>query len=203
MFRRLLLVLALLIPTTLLAADPPRSAQSVRARGAKSAVQAQLEEYFFDAARRGDRDMLKEFADAGYDLNTRTEKGYTAMILAAYHGHAEATELLLASGADPCAKDRRGNTALMGAIFRGEFAIARRLIDADCQPDQRNNAGQTAAMYAALFGRTELLQALTDKGASLHARDAMGNTPQTLSSTVPLGDTSSSAALPAHFTANP
>jgi ankyrin repeat protein len=190
MFRRLSLVLALLIPATLLA-DPPRSAENAEARGAKSTTQVQLEEYFFDAARRGDRDMLKEFVDAGYDLNTRTEKGYTAMILAAYHGHAEAIELLIAASADPCAKDRRGNTALMGAIFKGEFAIARRLIDANCQPDQRNNAGQTAAMYAALFGRTELLKALTDKGASLHTRDAMGNTPQTLSSTVPLGAMSS------------
>jgi ankyrin repeat protein len=183
MLRRLTLVFTVLIPATLLADDLPRRTDDVSMASTKSPIQVQLEEYFFDASRRGDRDMLTEFVNAGYDLNTRTEKGYTALILAAYHGHGDAVDLLLASGADPCAKDRRGNTALMGAIFRGELAIARRLIDADCQPDQRNNAGQTAAMYAALFGRTEFLKALTDKGASLDARDAMGNTPRNLSST--------------------
>lgn len=185
MFRRLALVSTVLIPATLLAQGLPGAVGNANAGRAKSAMEVQLEEYYFDAARRGDRDMLKEFVNAGYDLNTPTAKGYTALILAAYHGHAEAVELLLASRADPCAKDQRGNTALMGAIFRGELAIARRLIDADCQPDERNNAGQTAAMYAALFGRPELLKALTDKGASLDARDALGNTPRSLSSTEP------------------
>ncbi|GKT26781.1 ankyrin repeat domain-containing protein [Acidovorax sp. SUPP3334] len=138
-------------------------------------IQQQLRRYFFDAARDGRREMLAEFITARYDLNVRDEKGYTALILAAYHGHREAVEQLLKAGADPCVQDMRGNTALMGAIFKGEVAIARRLVQADCAPDQRNNAGQTAAMYAALFQRTELLQALAAKGADLSARDAQGN----------------------------
>lgn len=31
--------------------------------------------------------MLEEFILAGYDLDTADAKGYTALILAAYHGH--------------------------------------------------------------------------------------------------------------------
>jgi ankyrin repeat protein len=143
-------------------------------------VQAQLKQYFFDAARGGRQDMLAEFINARYDLNTRDKKGYTALILAAYHGHRPAVEQLLAAGADPCAQDKRGNTALMGAIFKGEIAIARRLMQAACAPDQRNNAGQTAAMYAALFQREELLDALAAKGADLQARDARGNSAEQL-----------------------
>lgn len=138
-------------------------------------AQAQLRQYFFDAAREGRQDMLTEFIGAHYDLDTRDEKGYTALILAAYHGHRAAVEQLLAAGADPCAQDKRGNTALMGAVFKGELAIARRLMQAECAPDQRNNAGQTAAMYAALFQRKEILDALAAKGADLNARDAHGN----------------------------
>lgn len=138
-------------------------------------IQQQLRRYFFDAARDGRGEMLAEFITARYDLNVRDDKGYTALILAAYHGHREAVEQLLKAGADPCVQDLRGNTALMGAIFKGEVAIARRLVQADCAPDQRNNAGQTAAMYAALFQRTELLQALAAKGADLGAKDARGN----------------------------
>ncbi|WP_458128517.1 ankyrin repeat domain-containing protein [Pseudomonas sp. Z2-11] len=140
-----------------------------------AAVREQLQDYYFDAARRGDVPMLDTFIKAGYSLDTRDEKGYTALILAAYHGHAPAVERLLAAGADACTQDKRGNTALMGAIFKGEVQIARRLLSTECSPDQRNGAGQTAAMYAGLFKRDELLDALKARGADLEARDPLGN----------------------------
>jgi ankyrin repeat protein len=154
-------------------AAPPASANPEQ-------IQAQLRSYFFDAARAGRQDKLGAFIDAHYDLDSRDEKGYTALILAAYHGQRGAVEQLLAAGADPCARDKRGNTALMGAIFRGELSIARILLAAGCDPDARNDAGQTPAMYAALFGRLELLDELAGRGADLQARDAAGNRVDTL-----------------------
>ncbi|WP_095079520.1 ankyrin repeat domain-containing protein [Pseudomonas sp. Irchel s3h17] len=138
-------------------------------------MKAQLQAYYFDAARRGDVEMLNTFIAAGYSLDTQDDKGYTALILAAYHGQAQAVEQLLAAGADACAQDKRGNTALMGSIFKGEMKIARRLLATDCSPDQRNGAGQTAAMYAGLFKRVELLDALVSKGADLNTEDPLGN----------------------------
>ncbi|MBJ9975523.1 ankyrin repeat domain-containing protein [Pseudomonas sp. S75] len=143
-------------------------------------VHVQLRELFLDAARRGDQTVLEEFVRAHYDLDVQDSAGYTGLILAAYHGHLQAVERLLAAGANPCAQDARGNTALMGAIFKGQVRIARRLIDAPCSTDQRNGAGQTAAMYAALFDRQELLRALTERGADLHTPDALGNSVQSL-----------------------
>lgn len=134
-----------------------------------------LKNYLFTAARAGDTAMLKEFIEAGYDLNTADDKGYTALILAAYNGHLPAVEQLIAAGADPCAQDKRGNTALMGAIFKGELRIAKRLLDSDCSPDQINHAGQTPAMYAALFQRTDILNALKEQGADFNAKDVLGN----------------------------
>lgn len=92
------------------------------------AVQEQLQDYYFDAARRGDVEMLNTFIDSGYSLNTQDEKGYTALILAAYHGESAYVDRLLAAGADACVQDKRGNTALMGAIFKGELKIAQRLL---------------------------------------------------------------------------
>ena len=139
------------------------------------AIKAQLQDYYFDAARRGDVPMLDTFIESGYSLDTRDSKGYTALILAAYHDQGAAVARLLAAGADACAQDQRGNTALMGAIFKGEMQIARRLMATDCSPDQRNGAGQTAAMYAGLFKRVELLDALKAKGADLNAEDPLGN----------------------------
>lgn len=148
--------------------------------GEKTSLQDQLRAYYFDAARAGDSEMLDEFIQAGYDLNTADGKGYTALILAAYHGHLPLVQRLLAAGADPCAQDLRGNTALMGAIFKGELAVAKLLLQTPCNPDQRNGAGQTAAMYAALFQREELLMALRERGADLQATDALGNSAQSL-----------------------
>lgn len=171
MLRTFCFALALSAATSLLAATPTPDAEH---------VQTQLRAYYFQAAREGNTAMLDEFIAAGYGLDTADEKGYTALILAAYHGHRAAVERLLSAGANACAQDRRGNTALMGAIFKGELSIAKRLLDADCSPDQRNDNGQTAAMYAALFQRKEMLAALAGKGANLKAEDAFGNSVQGL-----------------------
>ena len=138
-------------------------------------TQAQLQSYYFDAARRGDVAMLDTFIESHYTLDVQDNKGYTALILAAYNGQGEAVEHLLGAGANACVQDKRGNTALMGAIFKGELTIARRLLAADCNPDQRNGAGQTAAMYAGLFKRVEILKDLSRKGADLTAEDPLGN----------------------------
>ena len=44
------------------------------------AVKVQLENYYFDAARRGDVEMLDTFIAAGYSLDTQDEKGYTCLL---------------------------------------------------------------------------------------------------------------------------
>ena len=147
---------------------------------AEAVIRQRVQAYYFDAARRGDVAMLREFIAARYDLETRDAKGYTALILSAYHGHADAVRLLIASGANPCAADQRGNTALMGAVFKGELAISRMLMKAACDPNHRNNAGQTPAMYAALFGRVEVLKGLVAQGADLNVTDNAGNSVESL-----------------------
>jgi ankyrin repeat protein len=143
-------------------------------------LQQRLRDHYFDAARRGDTAMLKEFIDARHDLETRDAKGYTALILSAYHGHEHAVRQLIDAGANPCAADNRGNIALMGAIFKGELTVMRMLMKAGCDPNHRNGAGQTPAMYAALFGRVEVLKGLAAQGADLRATDAAGNSAQSL-----------------------
>ncbi|MCO7263406.1 ankyrin repeat domain-containing protein [Dickeya zeae] len=186
---RLFVCLLALIQTTAQAQPPvpiTEPSNSVVAAPAAQAtderqVQNQLNQYLWDAARTGNDAVLQEFINAGYNLNIRDEKGYTAVILAAYHSHYDTVSLLLNHGADPCLQDSRGNTALMGAVFKGELKIANLLLNAKCSPDTRNNAGQTAAMYASLFQRAEILKALQEKGADMNATDALGNSVQALS----------------------
>jgi uncharacterized protein len=160
---------------------------------AEADLRQRLKDYYFGAARRGDVAMLKEFIAARYDLETRDAKGYTALILSAYHGHDPAVRLLIEAGANPCAADQRGNTALMGALFKGELAISRMLMKAACDPNHRNHAGQTPAMYAALFGRVEELKSLALQGADLRMTDNVGNSAESL---LPEGRDSQAASTP-------
>ncbi|MBT3137132.1 ankyrin repeat domain-containing protein [Alteromonas sp. ALT199] len=135
-----------------------------------------LKARYFDAAREGDSAMLGAFYQAGLDVNVADEKGYTALILAAYHGHTDTINFLIGeANANPCQEDNRGNTALMGAIFKGHVSVAKQLVFADCDIDEENAQGQTALMFASLFDRQEIINTLIDKGANPAHMDKAGN----------------------------
>ena len=153
------------------AAPPPANAS-----GAQAEAMAELQSYYFQAARSGDQTLIAEYVKNGFPVDIRTTQGYTALILAAYHGQLATVKHLISLGANPCARDNHGNTALMGATFKGEFSIARLLLSQPCtHPDDRNNEGQTVAMYAALGGNAKVIEMLRQRGANLQLQDASGN----------------------------
>lgn len=136
-----------------------------------------LKARYFDAARAGNIELLSAFYEAGVNANVADEKGYTALILAAYHGHQKAvTYLIDTAHADTCQEDNKGNTALMGAIFKGHLTVAKQLMFADCNVDAQNQQGQTALMFASLFDRQELVRELIASGANPQHTDLSGNT---------------------------
>jgi len=149
--------------------------------GADAPTPEKIQATLFDAARAGDAALVADLVRAGARVDARNDAGYSAFVLAAYNGRADAVGALLAAGADPNLGDRRGNTALMGAIFKGEDAIALRLVaEPRVDVDARNGAGQTAAMFAAMFGRAAVVDALLVRGANFALADAGGNTPERL-----------------------
>lgn len=154
----------------------PASAEAFQQRDAVQRVDPHLyDSQWFDAARAGRMDITDALLKAGFPVNSRTGSGYTALVLATYHGDLDEVSLLLKAGADACIPDNSGNTALMGALFKGEMAVAQHLLDL-CPIEVANNAGQTALSFAALFGRLEILPDLVRKGANPEHRDAKGNT---------------------------
>ena len=126
----------------------------------REAVGQQLTDYFFAAARTGNTEVLDTFIAAGFPVNVQNHKGYTALMVATYHGQTKAFDLLLTKKASPCIQDQRGNTALMAAIFRGEVTMAYRLMGSDCDNNHKNYAGQTAEEFARVFGRETILEQL-------------------------------------------
>ncbi len=116
--------------------------------------------YYFAAARTGDEQVIEQFVTAGIPIDSYNNKGYTALMIATYHGHKNTVNSLLSLGANACLEDNRGNTALMAAIFRGEFSIAKTLVSLDCDTEHTNKAGQTAEQFAQTFGQDKVLALL-------------------------------------------
>ena len=87
-------------------------------------------------------------------ISPQNETGDSLIMLAAYHGHAEAVRALLSAGADPDRPNDRGQTPLAGAVFKGETEVVKALVDGGADPA----AGQPSAVDTArMFGQTELL----------------------------------------------
>ncbi|MFF5362115.1 ankyrin repeat domain-containing protein [Streptomyces scabiei] len=108
----------------------------------------------FDLARRGETEALVEYVDAGVPADLTNDRGDSLVMLAAYHGHADAVRALLARGGRADRVNDRGQTPLAGAVFKGEEGVVRVLLEGGADPAAGTpNAIDTARM----FGKTELL----------------------------------------------
>lgn len=109
----------------------------------------------FDLARQGRTEELVAYVDAGVPVGLTNDRGDCLVMLAAYHGHADAVRALLQRGADADRINDRGQTPLAGAVFKGEAAVIRALLDGGADPA----AGTPSAVDTArMFGKVELLE---------------------------------------------
>lgn len=115
----------------------------------------------FEWARSGDVQRLMA-ADIG-DLDLKNEKGYSPLMLAAYHGHLQACLILISRGAEVNSLDSAGNSILMGVAFKGHLEIVTMLVKHGADVSYRNPKGQSALEFAQLFGRSEVVKFLKEK----------------------------------------
>ncbi|MFG2817117.1 ankyrin repeat domain-containing protein [Streptomyces sp. NPDC004673] len=109
----------------------------------------------FDLARQGRTEELVAYVDAGVPVGLTNDRGDCLVMLAAYHGHADAVRALLQRGADADRINDRGQTPLAGAVFKGETAVIQALLDSGADPA----AGTPSAIDTArMFGKIELLE---------------------------------------------
>lgn len=110
----------------------------------------------FPYAREGALAALQALQLTHTDIDAKNHKGYSALMLAAYHGRVEVVRYLLERGADANTADNGGSTVLMGAAFKGDMEVVRLLVQAGADIDARNAKGQTATDFAHMFGRAEI-----------------------------------------------
>ena len=102
--------------------------------------------------------------NSGADPNITNSRNATALMNAAYQGHAEVVEVLLDAGADPTVEDVNAWTPMTKAAFEGQAEAVRVLA-----PHSRDKL-DAALHLASVNGDTETIDVLLNSGASVFAR---------------------------------
>ena len=116
---------------------------------------ARVVELAMHFAREGMTEELAGFVDHGLPCDVQDGDGNTALMLAAYHGHAATVAMLVGRGADVDLRNARNQSPVAGALFKGEDEVVRVLVEAGADLDAGTPSGrQTAEM----FERQDLLR---------------------------------------------
>jgi serine/threonine-protein phosphatase 6 regulatory ankyrin repeat subunit B len=143
--------------------------------GASSANE-QKEYMFRSAAGSGNLDAVKEFLNDGVDVNSSSNRGYTALISASLRGHTAIVNILLENGADVNARDNDGDSPLMASISKGHTDVAKLLLGNGADVNMKDRQGITPLIKAAGKGNTEIVRILLIKGADVNARSYSNET---------------------------
>lgn len=125
----------------------------------------------------GHSEVVQILLRAGADVNAVDERGWPAILRAAYFGHAGIVRALVESGASPDARETiEGGTALHFAVRQNHADTIRLLLDAGADPNAALTNGWTSLMWAVERGSPEAVRMLIEAGADPNARTANGIT---------------------------
>ncbi|NWG30006.1 MAG: ankyrin repeat domain-containing protein [Rhodocyclaceae bacterium] len=115
------------------------------------------------AAWKNQHNALRWLLDHGARPNRGNgeERQWTALHYAAFAGHADVVEDLLAAGADVNARSTNGSTVVMMAAREGHTALAKRLLEAGANPALKNDYGDDALAWAMRQGNYDIARTFT------------------------------------------
>ena len=85
---------------------------------------------FFEAARANDTDSLSQGLEFCVPVDSRDEKGRTALLIATYANAIDAARILIAAGADVNAIDHQKDSPYLYAGAEGRFEILKMTVAA-------------------------------------------------------------------------
>eukprot|EP00756_Hemistasia_phaeocysticola_P036338 Hpha_TRINITY_DN16637_c0_g1::TRINITY_DN16637_c0_g1_i1::g.179119::m.179119 len=132
-----------------------------------------------EAGKQGDVAVLRSLLDEhGNDICDASDSwGFTALMWASWHGHAEGVKMLLAAGASVISRDKDGQSALYHAAWNGEMVTVDLLLRGGAEPDAADNEGETPLAAAAAHGHYAVVNLLLTAGADPARADASGREP--------------------------
>lgn len=137
----------------------------------------------FTAAEKGEIGAITELLSADPALATKhREDGWTALHLAAYHGHPAAVGILLARGSDVNLRSTNSmeNTPLHAAVAGRHFEVVKVLLENGIDVNATQHGGWTALQGAAGNGDAKLAELLLANGADRDAESENGSTARSL-----------------------
>lgn len=115
---------------------------------------------FFEAAEHGNIKGVADMINNGLSVDTIDEKGYTALMWAAYKGANKLIDLLLEKKADINKQDQGGLTALHWAAFKGFTSIAKSLLQAGASRNIEDKKGHTPLELARKYNKEKVARLL-------------------------------------------
>lgn len=119
-----------------------------------------------DAARSGDLAKVEALVKAHPELVSAKDEQYgqTPLEIAAFNGHKDVAEFLLANKADVNAKAKNGSTALHLAAARGNKEIVELLLADNADVNALDNEGWSPMHSAVFWSQKETADLLAAKG---------------------------------------
>ncbi|KAF5700246.1 ankyrin protein 1 [Fusarium globosum] len=131
------------------------------------------------AVKNENKRCLALLLSHGFNPNTVTSKGDTALRMAIQARRLDICKMLLESNANPDLTPDKVNTPLIQAISEGDLDIVKLLIENKATIDKReappdDGWSRTPMQVAVDWNRPEIVQYLIEKGADPDARDSDG-----------------------------
>ena len=151
------LVLPILVPLYALGADVP----------------------LIEAVKQADAAAVRALltGDDRIDVNAPEADGTTALHWAVRLDNLDATDLLIAAGADVMAANAFDVTPLSLAAINGNPAMIEKLLTAGADPNATTAGGDAVILTAARTGRADAIRILVEFGADVNATQGAGHTP--------------------------
>lgn len=128
----------------------------------------------FDIARNGTLEEIKALAAKNPEaINSKSEMGFTPLILACYRGNTEVAKYLIDNVKDVNYLSPEG-TALASLCINYNKALVEKLLEKNADPNIRDSNGNTPLMWAAKRGNVELAKILLKYKADVSLKDTFG-----------------------------
>ncbi|EAY16011.1 hypothetical protein TVAG_262610 [Trichomonas vaginalis G3] len=135
---------------------------------------------FYLAAKDGNRRLVKSLVECGWNLETKTNNGWTPLIGASYNNALDSVKYLISIGADIEAKNKDGQTPLIVASIYNSVPVVKYLISAGANKEAKDNLGNTPLLAAAIKERDIVIKCLVEAGADKRAKNNDGKTARSL-----------------------
>lgn len=112
--------------------------------------------------------------EAGADVNLRTARGETALLLITRMSWTSGCDFLLRRGADVHLKDYRGISPILAAAMTGDAACMRRLLQAGADTEHRDRKGNTPLILATSKNNVDCVHLLTATKCKVDAKNFVG-----------------------------